>query len=69
MTNRGIETVQTMNELEQALCDHTGGQLDLYLECTPTKKIMAHIEEIRSKAALSTPAGALRERILKAMEG
>lgn len=57
-----------MNRLEQALLDPTGSQLDLYLEVENTKVIMAHIDEIRIKAALSTEAGRLRERILEALK-
>jgi len=57
-----------MNSLERAMLDPSGIQLDLYLEDTSTLQIMADIAEIRSKAALSTPAGALRERVLAALE-
>ena len=52
-----------MNRLDLALLDATGLQLDLYLEDTATKQIMADIEEIRTKAALTTDAGRLCLRI------
>lgn len=51
------------NKLEIALLDPSGIQIDFYLEEAKTADIMRDIEEIRLKAALSTPAGALREKI------
>ena len=54
-----------MNNLEIALLDRSGMHLDLYLEDTGTKQIMADIEEIRKKAALSTDAGKLKEQIME----
>ena len=59
--------MSTPNLLELALLDPSGIQLDLYLEDASTKEIKIHIEEIRKKAALSTDAGALRERVLAAL--
>ena len=56
-----------MNRLELALLDPTGLQLDFYLEETNTKQIRSDIEAIRKKAALSTDAGALRQRVLAAI--
>ena len=56
-----------MTRLERALLDPSGVQLDLYLEDTGTLQIMADIEDLRKKAALSTEAGRLRERVLVAL--
>jgi len=53
-----------LNRLEQALLDETGLQLDLYIEDSKTLDIIADICEIRMKAALSTPAGELKQKIL-----
>ena len=58
-----------MNRLEIALLDLSGMQLDIYLEDTETKQIMADIEEIRKKAALSTDAGKLKEQIMDILSG
>ena len=58
-----------MNRLEMALLDKSGMQLDIYLEDTETKQIMADIEEIRKKAALSTDAGKLKEQIMDILSG
>ena len=54
-----------INRLEMALLDPTGIQLDLYLEDEKTLTIMADIEAIRIKAATSTEAGKLREKLLQ----
>lgn len=53
-----------LNRLELALLDKSGIQLDLYLEDSKTADIMRDIEELRMKAAVSTQAGVLRERIM-----
>jgi hypothetical protein len=58
---------QKLNDLELALLDPGNGPLDLYLEVAPTKQIRADIEQIRRRAATSTPAGVLRERVLQAL--
>ena len=58
-----------MNRLEMALLDKSGMQLDIYLEDTETKQIMADIEEIRKKSALSTDAGKLKEQIMDILSG
>lgn len=57
-----------LNRLELALLDTSGIQLDLYLEDSATLDIMRDIEEIRIKAALSTPAGALKEQIQSVLD-
>jgi len=53
-----------MNRLELALLDTSGIQLELYLEDSKTKDIMADIEEIKRKAASTTDAGALIAALL-----
>ena len=53
-----------MNDLEKALQDLSDGELDCYLEVTPTHAVRKDIEQIRRNAALTTEAGRLRERLL-----
>lgn len=50
-----------LNELEKALLDGGDDSLDFYLEITPTAQIRADIEQLRRRAANTTPAGALIE--------
>ena len=52
-----------LNKLEKALLDDSGGGLDLYLDETPTMQVMADIDDIKTKATLSTDAGVLREKV------
>ena len=58
-----------LNRLEKALLDDSGVGLDLYLEDTPTMQVMADIEDIKIKAALSTDAGVLREKVRAVLDG
>lgn len=58
-----LETILVNNRLESALLDHTGLQLDFYLEETKTKDIMADIEAIKRKAACTTKQGQLKLEI------
>ena len=58
---------EKLNRLELALLDTSNMQLDLYLEDESSANIRADIEQIKKRAALSTPAGELRERILAAL--
>lgn len=57
-----------LNRLELALLDDTGTQLDLYIEDATTSEIRRDIDDIKRKAALSTPAGELRQKILDVLE-
>jgi hypothetical protein len=57
-----------MNELEKALLGgHTA--LDGYLQFVSVEDFRRDIEEIRKKAALSTDAGRLREKIMEVLKG
>jgi len=57
-----------MNELEIALLGNNE-DLDCYLEMVKTDNLRKHIEEIRKKAAVSTSAGKLREKIMEVLSG
>jgi hypothetical protein len=52
-----------MIRLEAVLLDETGDALDLYLEDSKTKDIMADIKYIKQKAAGTTETGRLRMAI------
>lgn len=52
-----------LNELEKVLLDGGDDSLDFYLEITPTAQVRADIEQIRRRAANTTPAGALIEQM------
>ena len=57
-----------MNDLEIALLDKTGAQVDLYLEEVSTDDFMLNIEEIKRNAQVETPAGVLKARIMSVLE-
>ena len=64
----GTERTPKMNRLELALLDASGIQLDLYLEDSKTKDIMADIEAIKRKAASTTDAGKLKLAITELLD-
>lgn len=57
-----------LNNLEMALLDPSNVQLELYIEGSTNEEIRKDIEAIKARATFSTPAGALRARILEVLD-
>ncbi len=60
---RSTNKVNEMNELEKALLDKTGAQLDFYLQDVSIADFRIHIKQMLKKEQVSSSASELKAKI------
>jgi hypothetical protein len=58
-----------LQRIKQALTDPSGVAMDFYLEDTSSPQIISDIQALQREATLSTDAGVLKDRVMRALEG